>query len=114
MPNLYTENLFAFAGHGGNEIKVVDDQIIVFHRQIFDVAPKLKGIDLFGHALVVEAAAVFVEQTHAFAFVFNWQLHGQVGIVAAEHHIDFPIFLQQGDDFRGTTNVAVSSGLNGI
>lgn len=87
MSDLHAKDPFQFAGHCGDEIEIVDHQIVLFNRQIFDVFPKLQGVELLNHFFVVQSTAVAIEQTDSLAAIFYGKFYGEVCIVSAEHNI---------------------------
>jgi len=53
MSYLNAENPFQFTGHGGDEVEVIDDQIVFLHRQTANVFPQLNRVNLAQHFFVV-------------------------------------------------------------
>jgi len=53
MSNLYAENAFQFACHRSDKVEVVDDQVVFLYRQLSDITPQLKWVNLAQHFFIV-------------------------------------------------------------
>ena len=114
MTKLNTKCALEFTSHRSDKVKIVDDQIVLIHRQLLDIVPNSKRVQLLQHAIVMQSATRLIKQTQSLALVFYGQIYRQVGVVAAEHYIYGAKFLKYRQNLRSPANMPVPCRLDGV
>src|ERR1700754_63684 len=108
VSEVYGWYLFIGACQGSNAFKVVDDEIVLFYRQVPDLLPDPQWGNLAAYLPVIKTAAAGVKKAKALTAVFDRSIELKTIICAAQENVHFPISFQVREELHCPADMAVT------